>query len=65
MRDYRRDGFNDGYGKKRDDDGDYPQNDGDVYSYRRGYEDGQRRREIANELERNYFNNEATNDTDD
>lgn len=57
MRDYRQDGFNDGYGRHRDNDGDYPQNDMDKYSYRSGYEEGRRRREISDELERDYFGN--------
>ena len=55
MRDYYRDGFDDGYGKSRHDDGDTPSTDGDRYDYRQGLEDGARRREIANELERDYF----------
>lgn len=51
MRDYYQDGFDDGYGRSRYDDGDYPANDGDRYSYRTGMEDGQRRWDIARELE--------------
>ena len=52
MRDYYKDGFDDGYGSYRDNDGDYPSTDGDSYSYRRGLEDGRRRRDISDELDR-------------
>ena len=52
MEDYYYDGFNSGYGRNYlNDNHEYPQNDGDKYSYRAGYEDGQRRRKIKEELE--------------
>ncbi len=54
MRDYYQDGFDDGYGRYRIDDGDYPQSDSDWYSYRDGLEEGRRRRRIADELDREY-----------
>ncbi|OQB40147.1 MAG: hypothetical protein BWY04_01438 [candidate division CPR1 bacterium ADurb.Bin160] len=50
MRDYYQDGFDDGYGRYRIDDGDYPQSDSDWYSYRDGLEEGRRRRRIADEI---------------
>jgi hypothetical protein len=53
MEDYYNDGFNDGYGR------DYlnyghsrPQTDGDIYSYEQGREDGVRRRNISDEIDR-------------
>jgi hypothetical protein len=54
MRDYFQDGFDDGYGRYRIDDGDYPQSDSDKYSYRDGLEEGRIRRRIADELDREY-----------
>lgn len=45
-------GFDDGYGRSRYDDGDYPKTDGDRYSYREGLEEGSRRRKISDKLER-------------
>jgi len=51
MRDYYQDGFNDGYGKEVPGEREYPQNDGDDYSYRRGVEDGTRRKSISEELD--------------
>lgn len=58
-RDYYRDGFDTGYGRERRDyEDERPQSDGDSYSYRRGFEDGERRREIANELDREYYGDE-------
>lgn len=50
MRDYYQDGFDDGYGNDIYGEREQPQNDGDDYSYRQGLEDGQRRRDISNEL---------------
>lgn len=56
FRDYYQDGFNDGYGRDYyNPDNDQPESACDQYSYRRGHEDGKRRREIANELDREYF----------
>lgn len=55
MNDFYKDGFNDGYGRKTYGDREYPQNDSDDFSYRRGRKEGQRRRGIANELEEKYF----------
>ena len=52
MRDFYDDGFKDGYGQKHYEDREYPQTDGDKYSYENGLEDGQRRRRISDELER-------------
>ena len=53
MENYYQDGFNAGYGRSHlNDHHENPQTDGDRYSYRRGHEDGQRRRDISNELER-------------
>ncbi len=53
MRDFYNDGFETGYGKRPPDGPrEYPQTDGDDYSYRRGIEDGQRRRDISDELDR-------------
>ena len=53
--DYRQRGFDDAYRGPSRDPFDAPQSDGDRYDYRRGYEDGERRREISEELERDYF----------
>jgi len=56
MGDYYNDGYDDGYGKQRSyGDRDYPQSDGDKYSYQRGLEDGIRRRRISDELDREEF----------
>ena len=55
MRNYYQDGFDNGYGRDHNGPREYPQNDGDDYSYRRGQEDGRRRRDIANELDREYW----------
>lgn len=56
MRDYYRDGFDEGYGRSSSNyENDFPKNDGDAYSYRRGVEDGQRRREISREIDRDDF----------
>ncbi len=57
MRDFYNDGFKDGYGSENRN-VEIPESDGDSYSYRRGYEDGQRRREISRELDREYFGDE-------
>ena len=47
------DGFNNGYGQSYKNKGhDYPQTDGDKYSYTRGREDGERHRRISEELEK-------------
>ena len=52
MRNYYNDGFDDSYGREHYGDRECPQTDGDKYSYRRGFEDGERRRRISDELER-------------
>ena len=52
MRDYRNDGFNDGYGKGTNSSfREYPQTDLDRHSYNDGLEEGRRRRKIADELD--------------
>ena len=58
MRDYYDDGWNDGYGRWRCDDGDYPTTDDERYSYRRGLKDGQKRRRIAEEIDRKPYREE-------
>ena len=53
MEDFYSDGYNVGYGQSyKNDNHDYPQSDGDRYSYRRGAEDGERRRRVSDELDR-------------
>lgn len=52
MGDFYQNGFDGGYGRSFHGDREYPQNDGDEYSYQRGLEDGQRRRRISDELDR-------------
>jgi hypothetical protein len=53
MEDYYNDGFNAGRGQSwRNEGHGSPQSDGDRYSYRTGQEDGERRREISRELDR-------------
>lgn len=52
MRDFYNDGFNDGYGNRTYSPREYPQTDQDDYSYCTGIEDGQRRRRISDELDR-------------
>jgi hypothetical protein len=54
MRDYYQDGFDLGYGKNHSGSRSYPTTDGDDYSYRQGVEDGRDRRNIANEIDREY-----------
>lgn len=51
MTDFYRDGFDDGYGRDKIGQREWPCNDGDDYSYRLGLEDGARRRRISDELE--------------
>lgn len=49
--DFYNDGFNDGYyGQPNYGPREYPQTDQDDYSYRRGREDGERRRRIGEEF---------------
>ena len=56
MRDYYNDGFQQGYGRPNDNyDNDYPRSDGDRYSYRCGVEDGERRRRVSDELDRELY----------
>lgn len=56
MRDYYQDGFAMGYGRiSTNYENDYPRNDGDSYSYRRGMEDGARRRRFSEELDRESY----------
>ena len=52
MSDFYQDGFDDGYGRKNYGERENPQDDCDKYSYRRGYEDGQRKKEVSDELDR-------------
>jgi len=60
MRDYYRDGFDNGYGRPINNyERDYPKNDGDHYSYQRGLEDGIRRRRISDELDREQFGDDG------
>jgi len=54
MRDYYQDGFDIGYGRGSSGNRDYPSTDGDDFSYRQGIEDGQRHRDIANDIDREY-----------
>lgn len=55
MEDYYDDGFNAGYGRSYlNDHHDSPRTDGERYDYQRGIEDGQRRRQIADELDREW-----------
>ena len=54
MRDYYQDGFDLGYGRSPSGNRDYPKTDGDDWSYRQGVEDEQNRRNIANEIDREY-----------
>ena len=52
MEDYRQDGFNAGYGQGwRNNYHEQPYTDGDRYSYQTGYEEGSRRRRIADEVD--------------
>jgi len=56
MEDYYQDGINRGRGQDYlNSNHDYPQSDGDKYSYHRGVEEGERRREISRELEREEY----------
>ena len=57
MVDHYRNGFEDGYGRTRRyrPDDESPQTDDEKYSYRTGRYDGQRRRTLSEELERDYF----------
>jgi hypothetical protein len=56
MEDYYSDGFNAGYGQSwRNQGHEAPQSDGDRYSYRTGQEEGERRREISRELDRELY----------
>jgi hypothetical protein len=57
MDDYRKRGFDDGRGRGTRDPYERPVSDGDSASYRYGREDGERRREISRELDREYFGN--------
>ena len=51
IRDFYDDGYNDGYGRKTFGDREYPQTDGDKYSYERGLEYGRLRKKISDELD--------------
>ena len=56
MSDFYMDGFNQGMGRGYLNNGhDLPNNDCDRYSYDRGREDGERRRELSREIDREYF----------
>jgi hypothetical protein len=50
--DFYQDGFDDGYGRGKYGEREYPETDGDRYSYERGVEDGRRRKSISEELDR-------------
>ena len=52
MRDYYNDGYEQGYGREVDNEGDYPKTEGDKYDYQRGLEEGRRRRRISDEIDR-------------
>jgi hypothetical protein len=53
MKDYYRDGVNVGRGESwRNNGHDYPQSEIDRYSYRRGIEEGEYRRRISDEVDR-------------
>jgi len=53
--DYRQRGFEEAYNGPSRDPSDTFRSDGDCYDYQRGYEDGECRRKISEELERDYF----------
>ena len=56
MSDFYLDGLNQGMGRDYLNGGhDSPKHDYDRYSYERGREDGERRREVSRELDREYF----------
>lgn len=56
MEDYREDGYNAGRGQAwRNDHHEPPQTDGDRYSYRSGYEEGQRRQRVSAEIDRELY----------
>ena len=56
MSDFYMDGFNQGMGRGYLNDGhDSPKHDYDRYSYERGRDDGERRREVSREIDREYF----------
>ena len=56
MEDFYKDGFNVGYGRPDRNEGhDYPSTDQDDYSYRKGIEDGERRRRISEALDRDRY----------
>ncbi len=56
MEDYYNDGFNKGYGKGHlNDHHEKPISDQDQYSYDSGYEDGQRRKAVSDELDREMY----------
>ena len=50
MRDYYRDGYDKGYGRKVYNCDDYPETWGEQYDYNQGVVDGQRGKEIVEEL---------------
>lgn len=51
MEDFYQNGFDEGYGGYITDNHESPCTDGEQYDYRQGVEDGNRRREISDELE--------------
>ena len=51
MEDFYGDGFDIGYGKNINRDTEFPSTDYDKYNYRKGIEDGRRRRSICDEDE--------------
>jgi hypothetical protein len=61
MEDYREDGYNAGRGQAwRNDHHEPPQTDGDRYSYCAGYEEGERRRRVADEVDRELYGDDRT-----
>ena len=56
MEDYYNDGYNSGYNREHlNDYHELPQTDGDRYSYRRGYEEGERHKQISDDLDREMY----------
>ena len=56
MEDYYGDGFNAGYGhSERNSHHEFPQTDGDQYNYRQGMEEGRRKRQVSDEIDRELY----------
>jgi len=59
MENYIQDGYNDGYGRRYLNNGhDQPMSDEDLYFYNKGYEEGRRRKEIADEIDEELYGDE-------